>query len=112
MARFEFGTRVDMSTRETVALPDVRGATLRVLRGTLWITQQDDSQDVVLRGGDTWTVERDGLTLVEAQECAIFRIVGRQIAPPARTAPTGWIRVREALASLLTMPTRKSVPYV
>jgi hypothetical protein len=112
MARFESGTRIEMNVRETVALRDVRGATLHILRGTVWITQQNDSQDIVLRTGDTWTVERNGLTLVEAQACTRFRVIGRQISPPAPVRTPVFSRVRAALASLLTMPTRRPVPYV
>ncbi len=42
MACFEHGTIVELAAREVVTLPDVRSATLRVTRGTLWITQEDD----------------------------------------------------------------------
>src|SRR4030095_10735747 len=44
-----------------------RGTTMRVTQGLLWITLEDDVRDVVLAAGDTFTVDRDGLTLVEAQ---------------------------------------------
>ena len=64
MACFKNGTIIDLTTRESLALPDFRGTTLRVTRGTVWITQEHDTQDVVLRAGDTWVVERNGLTLL------------------------------------------------
>ena len=66
MACFNHATIIDLAAREMLQLPDVRGTTLRVTRGTVWITQQNDTQDIVLRAGDNWVVERNGTTLVEA----------------------------------------------
>ena len=58
MACFKHGTIIDLAARESVSLPDMRGTTLRVTRGTVWITQENDTQDIVLRAGDNWVVER------------------------------------------------------
>jgi hypothetical protein len=58
----------DLSQGELVQLDGARGTTLRVTSGMLWITLEDDVRDVVLAAGDTFTVDRAGLTLVEAQE--------------------------------------------
>jgi hypothetical protein len=52
---------------ELLELADARGTTLRVTRGRLWVTQQHDRRDVVVGAGDTWTVERHGITVAEAQ---------------------------------------------
>lgn len=52
---------------DLVELPDARGTTLRVGRGTLWLTQEDDRRDIVLASGEAWTIERRGLTLAQAQ---------------------------------------------
>ncbi|MBS0326480.1 MAG: DUF2917 domain-containing protein [Proteobacteria bacterium] len=76
MSCFETGTVVSLEPHEAVTLPDVRGATLRVTRGTLWVTQDGSRHDVVLRGGDSWVVERDGATVVEAQNDALFCVAG------------------------------------
>lgn len=77
MSCFETGTVVSLGRREVVTLPDVRGATLRVMHGTLWVTQHGSRQDVVLRDGDHWVVERNGPTVVEAQNDALFCVAGR-----------------------------------
>jgi len=66
----------DLNHGDLVELQDSRGTTLRVTRGTVWITQEHDTQDIVLRAGDVWTVERQGLTLVEAQGDALVCMVG------------------------------------
>ena len=58
----------DLSHGELVQLDGARGTALRVTRGMLWITLENDLRDVVLAPGDTFTVDRDGLTLIEAQE--------------------------------------------
>ncbi|HEY2816716.1 MAG TPA: DUF2917 domain-containing protein [Casimicrobiaceae bacterium] len=65
-----------LSHGELVELNDSRGTTVRVTQGTVWLTQEHDTQDVVLRTGDVWTIERQGLTLVEAQGSALVCVVG------------------------------------
>jgi hypothetical protein len=115
MACFQHGTIVELAARDIVTLPDVRSATLRVTRGTLWITQEGDPQDVVLRTGDNWAVERNGLTVVEAQEDAVFCVMGRRLETLVATrigrVPSSWARVRDAVAAYLAAPTRGAVPY-
>lgn len=127
MACFESGTIVDLAAHESLVLTDVRGAVLRVNRGTLWITQEDDSRDVVLRPGDTWMVERQGDTIVEAQTAATLCATGssieralpvRLLAPPAVAGPAArrrfprlLARLRHTLASWASL-TPRQLPYV
>lgn len=106
---------VELESGELVELRDVRGATLRVTRGTLWVTQDRDVRDVVLRAGDVWTVERDGLTLAEAQGHATFCLLGGAARRVSRTGgvPTYLDRLAvwfEALAR--NRVGRRFVPYV
>lgn len=106
---------MELTDRELVELRDMRGATLRVTRGMLWITQDRDVRDVVLRAGDVWAVERDGLTLVEAQGAATFCLVGG-VARRVRTSanqPTYPQRLAVWFAALAArMPVRRFVPYL
>jgi hypothetical protein len=115
MACFQHGTIVELAARDVVTLPNLRSATLRVTRGTLWITQEGDPQDVVLRAGDNWAVERNGLTVVEAQDDAIFCVMGRRLETPvaARSgrAQSSWTRACDAVAAFFATPTRGAVPY-
>ena len=117
MACFEHGTIIAMAPRETVTFPDMRGTTLRVARGTLWITQEDDPQDIVLRSGDTWTIERNGLTIVEAQSEASYCLVGRRVhnlmrqRSRATRASSPWAWTREAIAAFFASPVRGPAPY-
>ena len=112
MACFEPGTVVTLAPREAITLPDVRGATLRVTQGTLWLTEERDRHDIVLRPGDNWLVESNGSTVVEAQDAAVFCIVGRQGAalrlPASPHAPTG---ILTTLAAWLSPPPRHHAPY-
>lgn len=112
MACFETGTVISLPAREAITLPHVGGATLRVTQGTLWLTQEDDPQDIVLRSGDNWVVESNGDTVVEAQNDAVFCVVGPQAAtlrlPVAAKAHVGLL---SALAALFGPPPRR-IPYV
>jgi len=111
MACYQNGTLIDLKDREAVSLDNVRGATLRLLAGTLWVTQHHDLQDIVLRSGDNWVVERDGRTVLEAQDDSVVCVVGRDIKPLAQP----WIGDSDKLPRWLTHMLsleRTFVPYV
>ena len=119
MPCFKHGTIIDLAARETVSLPDMRGTTLRITRGSVWITQENDTKDIVLRAGDNWVVEKNGLTILEAQEDTTFCALGRKLdawvspRPATHRAPSALAtRVRDALASYFLSPRRNPVPYV
>lgn len=114
MSRSKHGTTFDMTARQSLGLPDARGTTLRVTRGTLWITQEDDTRDVVLRPGDTWTVERQGLTIVEAQTHATLHTIGAAAERGILVAPgtRRWLHsLRRAAVRWLALTPRKPLPY-
>jgi hypothetical protein len=76
----------ELAPREILRLDGARGTTLRVTRGTLWLTLEDDPRDIVLGTGDSFTVDRGGLTVLEAQSdatvCALASYVdATRIAP-------------------------------
>jgi hypothetical protein len=106
-----FATKVDLGSRQSLAFPDIEGTALAVTRGTLWITQENDTQDVVLGPGDIWMVERDGLTIIEAQNDASFRAVGRAFDREWKAAhgPSWWMRAIGALWALAARP--RFLPY-
>jgi hypothetical protein len=110
MACYQTSTLVNLAAREAITLPDVRGATLRVAKGTLWLTEERRQNDVVLREGDTFVVEFDGDTVVEARHDAAFTIVGRRgrdLALPRCGAPL--TRFVAHVAAWLVPP--RHVPY-
>jgi hypothetical protein len=112
MACFESGTVITLASREAITLPDVKGATLRVTRGVVWLTQENDRKDIVLRPGDNWVIEAGGDTVVEAQSDAMFCIVARggarlNLPTQARRSARLW----PALAAMLAPSPGHQVPY-
>jgi|KBSMisStaDraftv2_1062788.scaffolds.fasta_scaffold04247_9 hypothetical protein len=80
----------DLSSGELVRLDGARGTTLRVTRGTLWITLESDTRDIVLTAGESYTIDRGGLTLIEAQGPAAVCVMAHyvdEVHHPAVDAP-------------------------
>ena len=69
----------DLAAGELVQLDGARGTTLRVTRGRLWITLERDLRDIVLEAGDTYTIDRGGLTVIEAQGDATVCVLARHV---------------------------------
>lgn len=111
MACYETRTVVNLANNEAATLPNVRGALIRVMRGTVWLTEERQRADVVLRAGDNFVVETDGKTVVEARHGARFTIAGHEgkdLKLP-RCAPA-LARFATMLSSWLTPP--RQVPYL
>ncbi len=112
MACFESGTVISLWHREAITLPDVRGATLRVTQGTLWLTQEHERHDIVLRPGDNWVVEYERQ---HGRRSAERRGVLHRRAPRRSAEAAG---AREARAGVLATlaaffgPPPRQIPYV
>ena len=65
--------------REVIRFEDAVGTRLRVLRGSVWITQNGDRRDYYLRATRTMSLDRPGLALVQAVEPA--ELVVWRLAP-------------------------------
>jgi hypothetical protein len=52
---------------QTVELVDARGATARVERGCVWVTMNGAVRDIVVGPGQSFTVDRNGRTLLHAE---------------------------------------------
>ena len=108
-------TRIwDLAPGEIVKLDGARGTMLRVTRGVLWITLQDDTRDVIVAAGDTFTIDRDGLTLIEAQDAATVCVTDLH-AIDVRRGP-GRPRLAARIAAWLSSVgaadvERRSAPY-
>jgi len=82
----------ELASGEFVRLDGARGTTLRVTRGTLWLTQERDVRDIVLSAGDAFTIERSGITLVEALDSATVCVLAHfvdEVRVRARRAALG-----------------------
>jgi hypothetical protein len=105
----------DLAPGEIVRLNGAQGTTLRVTRGTLWITQYRDIRDIVLSAGDAFTVDRGGLTVIEARDSATVCVLARH-ADEVRVRgrrPTLARRLHAWLHAAWTAgaASRRSVPY-
>jgi pseudouridine-5'-phosphate glycosidase len=88
----------ELAPREILRLDGARGTTVRVTHGTLWLTLEDDARDVVLSEGESFTIDRGGLTVIEAQGSATVCAQAWYIDATRIVArPTG---VRERVAAL------------
>ncbi|MGB9640011.1 MAG: DUF2917 domain-containing protein [Anaerolineales bacterium] len=63
---------------------DARGTEIACLQGILWVTQQDDGQDYILKSGDSLVVSHRGRVVIEAISDAILRITPDKYLPADR----------------------------
>lgn len=55
-----------LRAREVLDIRDGQGLVVRCLCGSLWVTQDGDTDDVVLKAGECFVLDRRGLALVSA----------------------------------------------
>jgi hypothetical protein len=84
---------LDMGARQTVRLYDAAGASIRVVAGAVWVTQDRDARDVVLQPGEQFTLDRPGLSVLEALEPS------RVVVEPSTAAQAGASPRRSAAGS-------------
>jgi hypothetical protein len=108
------GRPIDLHDGESMHLADARGSVLRVNRGQLWITQHHDTRDIVLVPGESWTVERNGLTLVTALRDSSLALAGQAAdTVDRRGRRLHWTeRIGAWLARLDERVGRRWAPYV
>jgi hypothetical protein len=100
----------NLALRQQVLLDDARGTTLRVARGTLWITLENDTRDIVVSDGESFTIDRPGRTIVEAQDRATVWV---EIPSGVRAFAGGLVRriARWARAASKAAANRRYAPY-
>ena len=57
---------IELPKGKYLRLREGGGSTVTAREGSVWITEQDNPRDVVLRPGQSFTLGRRGLALVEA----------------------------------------------
>jgi hypothetical protein len=55
---------VALQQEQHLRMRDATGWTIKAVSGTIWITQESDSRDIVLKAGDSFVLDRPGSTLV------------------------------------------------
>ena len=103
----------DLAPGEMVKLDGARGTTLRVTRGMLWITLEDDPRDVILAAGDAFTIDREGLTLIESQDVSSVCVLARHADEMHRRAsrPSLALRIADWVGAAGVGAARRSAPY-
>jgi hypothetical protein len=59
---------------QTLDLNNAVSTTIECESGVVWLTQYDDCNDVVLRAGESFVVDHDGLSIVQVFEDAKIRV--------------------------------------
>jgi hypothetical protein len=57
---------IHLDGKQYVSLNDAVGWTVKPLAGTVWITLDQDTRDIVLEAGESFVVDRPGNTLISA----------------------------------------------
>jgi len=73
-----------LERNKVVKLRGAIGYTVVCHSGSVWVTQDGDTRDVILRAGETFTFDRDGPALLQAFEPGAINIV--QTEGQTRTA--------------------------
>ena len=55
-----------LTAREILPIENGAGLEVKCLRGTLWITQSGDREDIIIDSGESFVLDRPGLSLVNA----------------------------------------------
>ena len=96
--------------RDTLVLDGAAGTVIAVDRGCLWVTLEHDPRDVVLLPGMRFEIDRDGRTVVAAEEDSRLRLIS-----PKSTAQrvAGWAArlASRAVRGWSTRFNRRRAPY-
>ena len=87
--------------RQTLSFGDAAGVRVEARAGAVWITQDHDLRDVVLKEGESYTLPGDGRAIVQAFGPSRIRLVESAAASRLHDAP-GWrVRIGNAFRPLL-----------
>ena len=80
--------RLAIAARRGLRLKAARGATLRAVQGTLWVTIDNDVRDIVLDPGESFVVDSNRpLVVMPLGECATVDV--RSAVPAGARPPRG-----------------------
>ncbi len=89
------GTTLTLVRDGLLAVRDAEGSRVTCLTGSLWITEDQRTCDVIVEAGESFVIKRPGLTLIMALEPATLRMRERPAGSwAARVA--GWLHRRLA----------------
>ena len=94
----------DLTAGSVLHVLDGQGRAIVVFEGQVWITQENDPRDIVLAAGESFGIDRPGLTLVQAFRDSKLMLVEAELGlAPRAAAPTSyelhqWARTQRSMA--------------
>ena len=82
------GGILTLREKQLLHVHDAIGWTIKALTGTLWITQESDSRDIVLYDGDSFILDREGTALVTSLGEANVFLKNERIKQPKTNIKT------------------------
>ena len=98
MTRHFVDSSVRLNTGELLDINDGEGFAVECLEGAVWITQSNDPRDIVLKAGQSFTLDKQGLALVcaAAGPAEVAVVVSLQRLPRAPSRLRNSTRIRRA----------------
>ena len=70
-----FSRRKSLRRRDTIVLENAAGTVIALDRGCLWVTLERDPRDVVLLPGMRFEIDRQGRTVIAAEDDSRLRLI-------------------------------------
>jgi hypothetical protein len=80
------GAGLELGRNQSVAILDGAGLELRVASGHVWLTQERDRRDILLRANETFRLDRPGLAILRAFVASRIDIATGRATPEAQHA--------------------------
>ncbi len=85
---------IELKRNDRLPIKDGQGRSVIVFSGLLWLTQEGDRRDVFLGPGQSFTIERPGLSLIEAVDDTSLLVLEPDDDQPASKDKAPHIAVR------------------
>lgn len=93
-------------------LEDARGMTLRVETGAVWITHEHSQDDILVRTGESFRVERNGTTVISALGERFALVSIEPVIPAVPPKPSFAERLGDFWCSLYVEPAHAPRTYL
>lgn len=81
---------IELEHRGIVPIKDAAGARIDCLRGRIWITEHESTDDIVLEAGKSYQISRGGNVVVQALRKALVGLQAPAV-PQAGAGLAAWI---------------------
>lgn len=94
----------ELTAGSTLRVQDGQGRAIVVFEGLVWITLEGDRRDIVVAAGESFSVDRPGLTLVQAfRDSKLILVQAEPSTPPLSAAASSyelqqWARTQRSVA--------------